>query len=86
MRVPVIGSSSGSIPKVVGQGGWIVPEGDVPALASLITRLARAPEEVAAVAATGHAEVMRRFSFPVVSADLRRAWVRAAAARRGAAA
>ena len=83
--VPVIGSSSGSIPEVVGQGGWIVPEGDAAALASLITELAEAPERVAAVAATCNSEVLRRFGYPVVSADLRRAWVRAAAARRGSA-
>lgn len=84
--VPVIGSSSGSIPSVVGQCGWIVPEGDGTALAALLTELAAAPDRVAAVAATCNSEVMRRFSYPVVSADLRRAWVRAAAARRGAAA
>ena len=80
--MPVIGSSSGSIPDVVGQGGWIVPEGDAPALAALITGLAAAPERVAAVAAVSLREVLRRFGYPVVSADLRRAWVRAAAARR----
>jgi len=83
--LPVIGSSSGSIPSVVGQCGWIVPEGDGAALAMLLTELAAAPERVAAVAATCNSEVMRRFGYPVVSADLRRAWVRAAAARRGAA-
>lgn len=80
--VPVIGSSSGSIPSVVGLGGWIVPEGDAPALAALITDLAAAPDRVAAVAAVCHGEVLRRFGFDVISADLRRAWVRAAAARR----
>jgi len=83
--VPVIGSSSGSIPSVVGQNGWIVPEGDGTALATLLTELAAAPDQVAAVAATCNSEVLRRFGYPVVSADLRRAWVRAAAARRGAA-
>ncbi len=80
--VPVIGSSSGSIPWVVGSGGWIVPEGDGGALATLLDRLAAAPEEVAAAAATGQREVESRFSFDVVSADLRRAWTRAAAVRR----
>ena len=84
--VPVIGSSSGSIPSVVGKCGWIVPEGDATALAALLTGLAAAPDQVAAVAAACNSEVMRRFGYPVVSADLRRAWVRAAAARRGAAA
>jgi len=78
---PVIGSSSGSIPAVVGQGGWIVPEGDAPALAALLTGLAAAPDKVAAVATVCRSEVLRRFSFDVISDALRRAWVRAAAAR-----
>ncbi len=78
---PVIGSSSGSIPAVVGQGGWIVPEGDAPALAALLTELAAAPDKVAAVATVCRGEVLRRFGFDVISDALRRAWVRAAAAR-----
>ena len=79
--VPVIGSSSGSIPAVVGQGGWIVPEGDAPALAALLTELAASPSRVAAVALACRSDVLRRFGFDVISAALRRAWVRAAAAR-----
>ena len=78
---PVIGSSSGSIPAVVGGGGWIVPEGDAPALAWLLDELAAAPERIAAAREAGLREV-ERFSFSVVSAGLRRAWVRAAAIRR----
>ena len=35
--VPVIGSDSGSIPGVVGEGGWIVPEGDAAALGRLLS-------------------------------------------------
>jgi glycosyltransferase involved in cell wall biosynthesis len=45
--VPVIGSTSGSIPSVVGEGGWIVPEGDPDALATLLDRLATKPHLVA---------------------------------------
>lgn len=37
--VPVIGSSSGEIPRVTGGGGLIVPEGDEPALAEALLRL-----------------------------------------------
>lgn len=84
--VPVIGSSSGSIPSVVGRGGWIVPEGEARALAGLLDELAAAPERVAAAGEIGRREAERRFSFAAVSADLRRAWVRAAAIRRGEAA
>ncbi|MBL8130688.1 MAG: glycosyltransferase family 4 protein [Anaerolineae bacterium] len=37
--VPVVGSDSGAIPGVVGEGGLIVPEGDVEALAGALCRL-----------------------------------------------
>jgi glycosyltransferase involved in cell wall biosynthesis len=37
--IPVVGSSSGEIPNVVGDGGLIFPEGDVDALRALLLRL-----------------------------------------------
>jgi glycosyltransferase involved in cell wall biosynthesis len=80
--VPVIGSSSGSIPHVTGQGGWIVGESDVPALAMLLDELAAAPEQVAARGELGRIEAASRFSNAAVSGALRRAWTRAAAIRR----
>lgn len=84
--VPVIGSRSGSIPVVTGEGGWIVPEGDAGALTELLDRLATAPDEVARAGALGIAAVRTRFSVDAVSSDLRRAWLRAAEARGRAAA
>ncbi len=80
--VPVIGSSSGSIPGVVADGGWIVPEGDVPALARLLTRLATSPEEVAAAGSAGHAQAQTRFALATVANDLADAFVAAASCRR----
>jgi glycosyltransferase involved in cell wall biosynthesis len=80
--VPVIGSSSGSIPHVTGQGGWIVGESDVPALAMLLDELTAAPEQVAARGELGRIEAASRFSNAAVSGALRRAWTRAAAIRR----
>lgn len=82
--VPVIGSSSGSIPDVVGSGGWIIPEGDAPALAALLDNLAAAPEQAAAMGEIGRREAERRYSNAAVAATLRRAWVRSAAIRRAA--
>ena len=41
---PVIGSSSGAIPEVVGEGGWIVREKDAIALAALFTQLCSHPK------------------------------------------
>jgi glycosyltransferase involved in cell wall biosynthesis len=37
--IPVIGSNSGEIPNVVGEGGLIFPEGDIGALAAALTSL-----------------------------------------------
>ena len=82
--VPVIGSSSGSIPEVVGSGGWIVPEGDAEALAVLLAELAAAPEQLLRAGDTGRRESARRFTNAAVSEALRRAWQRAAPLRREA--
>jgi glycosyltransferase involved in cell wall biosynthesis len=38
--IPVIGSTCGAIPSVVGDGGWIVPESDSAALASVLMTVA----------------------------------------------
>ncbi len=37
--VPVVGSSSGEIPKVIGDAGLVFPEGDIPALRACLDRL-----------------------------------------------
>lgn len=82
--VPVIGSSSGSIPWVVGRGGWVVEEGNAMQLARLLDTLVDEPDQVVAAGKLSVLEVDRRFSFRVVSDDLRRAWARAAIIRRKA--
>ena len=51
--VPVIGSSSGAIPEVIGDAGDVVPEGDAGELASRITRLLTDPAHLAARRASG---------------------------------
>ena len=80
--IPVIGSDSGSIPNVVGPGGWIVPEGNVSALAALLAHLASAPEEVARAGAAGYEQAQTRYSVAKVANDLADAYQDAAAARR----
>jgi glycosyltransferase involved in cell wall biosynthesis len=82
--VPVIGSSSGSIPAVIGRGGWIVPERDVPALAALLDDIVTTPERVLAAGEIGRREAARRFSNAAVSGALHRAWMRASIIRRNA--
>jgi len=60
--VPVIGSSSGEIPNVIGDAGLIYPEGDVRALAATIGRLAAQPALYADLARRGRARVLERYT------------------------
>ena len=83
---PVIGADTGAIPSVVGAGGWIVPERDPAALASLLTRLSNEPGEIAARGLDGLANVEARFTYAAVAKDLADGWRLAAAQRAGRAA
>jgi len=60
--VPVIGSSSGEIPNVIGDAGMIFPEGDVRALADAIHRLADDPALRAELGRRGRARVIERYT------------------------
>ena len=68
--VPVIGSTCGAIPDVVGAGGWIVPERDPDSLRQLLDTLAADPARVRAKAAEARANVMARFSYDAVAAAI----------------
>jgi glycosyltransferase involved in cell wall biosynthesis len=68
--VPVVGTSSGAIPTVIGNAGLIVPPGDVNALAHALRRLADNPAERAAFAEAGIKRVAAEFSVPVVGRKL----------------
>lgn len=60
--LPVIGSSSGEIPNVVGDAGLIFREGDVPALAAAIARLAASPALCADLGRRGRARVLAHYT------------------------
>jgi glycosyltransferase involved in cell wall biosynthesis len=60
--VPVVGSSSGEIPNVIGDAGLVYPEGDVGALAEVLGRLANQPELRADLARRGRARVLERYT------------------------
>ena len=60
--VPVIGSSSGEIPNVIGDAGLIFAEGDVGALAAAIRRLAEEPALRADLSRRGRARVLERYT------------------------
>lgn len=80
---PVIGSDSGSIPSVVGCGGWIVGEDDIAALIALLDGLSENPAKIAEIAAKGLAQAARRFTPEKVAADLYDAYRLAVQSRRG---
>jgi glycosyltransferase involved in cell wall biosynthesis len=81
---PVIGSGSGAIADVVGEGGWIVPERSPAAVAALLDRLAAHPMELDAVRAQAIRQVGERFSFAAQANALERAWRNAIHERQAA--
>ena len=65
--VPVIGSSSGAIPSVIGDAGIIVRAGDVSGLATALRRLYENPAERGRLSEAGLRRVSAEFSVPVVA-------------------
>ncbi len=72
--VPVIGSDSGAIPEVIGQGdnamGLLFPEGDVNALAPAIARLQSEPRLARVLGEAGARRARDEFSWSRVAARL----------------
>lgn len=64
---PVIGSDSGAIPGVVGEGGLIIPEADVPALARAIETLRATPAKARQMGEAGRAQVEARYTWKRVA-------------------
>jgi glycosyltransferase involved in cell wall biosynthesis len=64
--VPVVGSSSGAIPEVIGQAGLIFPEGDARALSEAIRQVRDTPTLRAELAARGLARARQRYSQDVI--------------------
>jgi glycosyltransferase involved in cell wall biosynthesis len=65
--VPVIVSNVGALPGTIGDGGRVVPDGDVDALAEAIEHLAAEPARRAATAAAGRKRAMEEFSNEVLA-------------------
>jgi glycosyltransferase involved in cell wall biosynthesis len=79
--VPVIGSTCGAIPDVVGDGGWIVPERDPQALGSLLDQIASDTALVRAKGLAARSNVQARFTYEAVATAIETACRAAAAAR-----
>lgn len=60
--VPIVASAAGGMPEVVQDNGYLVPPGDVQALAAAITRVLDDPRQAAGMGVLGRALVERRFS------------------------
>lgn len=67
--VPVIGSSSGAIPDVIGDAGLIVPEGDVRALVGALRQLMHQPELRRQWAGQGRQRVLAHYTQAQVAAQ-----------------
>jgi len=65
--VPVVGSDSGAIPSVVGEGGLIIPEGDIAALQAALYRLMSDPALVSQLAARGRERVIHLYTHQAVA-------------------
>jgi glycosyltransferase involved in cell wall biosynthesis len=72
--VPVVGSDSGEIPRVIGAtgGGQVFPEGDVGELARVLADLRDRPEERARLARGGREKALRLFGVEAVAEELDR--------------
>lgn len=80
--VPIIGSTCGAIPHVIGPGGWVVPESDPIALAACLRDILSDPAERQRRAAAGIANVASRFTYDRLAEQLANAWMTAAATAR----
>ena len=67
--VPVVGSTCGEIPEVIGDAGLIFPEGDAQALASQLERLAGDPLLRQDLARRGRERVLARFTNERIAAE-----------------
>jgi glycosyltransferase involved in cell wall biosynthesis len=65
--VPVIGSTSGAIPEVIGNAGLVTPEGDPAALAEALRELLSDPNTRARLARAGLERVERHYSWERVA-------------------
>jgi len=68
--VPVIGSTCGAIPDVVGDGGWIVPERDARALREVLDKIAGDAALARAKGLAARANVQARFTYEAVATAL----------------
>ncbi len=75
--VPVIGSTCGAIPEVIGQGGWVVPEQDPAEIAGCVRQILAVPALLDEKSRLGQQNIRDRFSYRAVAGDLAAGWLEA---------
>ena len=70
--VPVIGSSSGAIPAVIGEAGLVVPEGDIQGFRNALLKLRIDPRLRQQLIVKGLSRVLKEYAIPVVAERYRR--------------
>lgn len=75
-KTPVIGSNSGAIPEVIGEGGLVVPERDPKALAAAIAALASDPPRAREMGRSGFEQVQANYTWEHVANRMRDIYVR----------
>ena len=68
-KTPVVGSSSGEIPSVIGEAGMIFPEGDVDRLSEILTELSQDPRVRLRLGEAGFTRVQQRFTQEAVAKE-----------------
>lgn len=82
-EVPVVGSSSGEIPNVIGDAGLIFPEGRADLLRGCLERLRSSVDLRVELARKGLARVQERYTWEKVATETVAVYRRAVARRRG---
>jgi glycosyltransferase involved in cell wall biosynthesis len=75
-ETPVIGSDSGAIPEVIGEGGLVIPERNPAALASAIQELKANPGRMGEMGRAGRRQVMEKFTWRKVAEQMRDIYLR----------
>ncbi|MGK2873394.1 MAG: glycosyltransferase family 4 protein [Alphaproteobacteria bacterium] len=68
--VPLVATTGGALPEVVGDAGVIVPAGDADALAGAIAALLRDPAKRELLGPLGRERIVREFSWPLCARNL----------------
>jgi len=70
--VPVVSTTGGALPEVVGDAGIQVPPGDEAALASAMEKLLDSQEEMSRLGAAGRERILEKFSWDVAARQMTR--------------